>query len=57
MTVLTYGVKKYKPNFEKLKELLVNEYNFNETRVEKGISRLKKARSISGQKKIDSFFT
>ncbi|MHA1753101.1 MAG: flap endonuclease-1 [Candidatus Helarchaeota archaeon] len=52
-----YIIKKYKPNFEKLKELLVNEYNFNETRVEKGISRLKKARSISGQKKIDSFFT
>lgn len=45
-----------KPDVDGLKKYLVTELNFNEERVSKSIERLKKARGISSQKSIESFF-
>jgi len=52
-----YKIRRNKPDFERLKTLLVDEYSFNEQRVNKGILRIKKAKRAQSQKKIDSFFS
>ena len=52
-----YEIKKLKPNYEKLEELLITEYNFNEIRIKNGLKRLKKGRKAQNQRNIDSFFS
>jgi len=52
-----YIIKRKKPNYDKIKDLLINEYSFNEKRVERGIARLKKALKNQQQKSIESFFS
>ncbi|WP_457557752.1 flap endonuclease-1 [Candidatus Harpocratesius sp.] len=43
------------PNFDKIKEILVEKHNFNRERVETGLSRLKK-RGSARQKTLSDFF-
>ena len=52
-----YTIKKIKPNYEKIKDNLVNLYDLNEVRVDKGILRLKKGKGAQSQKRLDSFFS
>ena len=45
------------PNTEGLKEFLVKEKNFNETRIENAIKRLGNAKNKANQSRLDSFFS
>ena len=45
------------PNVEGLKQFLVKEKNFNETRIDNAIKRLGNAKSKASQSRLDSFFT
>ena len=45
------------PNTEGLKEFLVKEKNFNETRIDNAIKRLGNAKNKANQSRLDSFFT
>ncbi|MBD3230632.1 MAG: flap endonuclease-1, partial [Candidatus Lokiarchaeota archaeon] len=51
-----YKIGSIKPKYDKLKELLIDLYDFNEKRVENGIVRLKKGMNKQSQKSLDSFF-
>ena len=45
------------PNIEGLKEFLVKEKNFSETRIDNAIKRLGNAKSKASQSRLDSFFS
>ena len=53
----TVDFKFNSPNIEGLKEFLVKEKNFSETRIENAIKRLGNAKSKANQSRLDSFFT
>ena len=45
------------PNIEGLKEFLIKEKNFSQTRVDNAIKRLNNAKSKASQSRLDTFFT
>lgn len=45
------------PKIEELKKFLIKEHNFNEVRVTNYITRLLKARKVTTQRRLDTFFT
>ncbi|CAD2102681.1 flap endonuclease 1, putative [Plasmodium vinckei] len=45
------------PKIEELKTFLIKEHNFNEVRVTNYITRLLKARKVTTQRRLDTFFT
>jgi flap endonuclease-1 len=53
----TVDLKFNAPNVEGLKEFLVKEKNFSETRIDNAIKRLGNAKSKANQSRLDSFFT
>jgi flap endonuclease-1 len=45
------------PDEEGLTDFLVNKMGFNADRVARGIQRIKDARKLTSQRRVDSFFT
>ena len=53
----TVELKFNSPNVEGLREFLVKEKNFSETRIDNAIKRLGNAKSKASQSRLDSFFS